>query len=556
MVCGTGGVLVNGLCGWERMRGVKARGRFSLAALAKGLGVPKSTVQGYCAPVGGKRARRPPEDLVVRSEQLLTPTQAVALVPADQIEDPRLLCFGVDAFVLRFNARVSTWIRMKIALLVADEEDKLRKKAASREDSEVSVDLGGVEWRVVSGNGQNHEALLKNERSKLALGRKEQKVPQLTFTFAAQTIWNLGVAGCWLWAEGIALAVHEESGGVTGLEAMVSRIDLTCDMLNVPLDHDDREGPVFVCNANMAEYDRVKVEEESGDTMRSYRRRSLYCTGWSWGKGQHVQRIYRKLEEISKVSGKGWFLDVWAQQSGVEIDLKRDLDRVWRCEAQLRREKLARFVVQLQTEGKAQRGNTDPKQRIETLDNLEALEAAIPHLWSYCVGTATSSGWLSWRSKESDDWTRRSRWEHREEWQLVQRAPEVFGFKLDGCALKLNRSRRGRAEQLMAGALGYLESMATELDYEVHEGDLDKALEWFREEALKRLAEKETTFGLEVQRKARLRNVDLADAIKTNRALVKVRVRQKREQDKVLKGIMDEIKSDLVEAEKLAQRSG
>jgi hypothetical protein len=529
------------------MREVKARGRFSLAALAKGLGVPKSTVQGYCAPVGGKRAGRPPEDLVARAERLLTPAQAKALVPADQIEEPRLLCFGVDAFVLRFNAEVSGRIRSKIALLVADEEDKLRKKAASREDREVSVELGGVEWRVVKGNGRNHEAILKNEHATLALGRKEQKAPQITFTFASQTLWNLGVAGCWHMGEGIALAVHEESGGVAGLEATVSRIDLTADMLNVPLDHDERDGPVFVCAANMAEHDRVKLEEESGETMRTYRRRSLYCTGWSWGKGAHVQRIYRKLEEITKVSGKGWFLDVWAQQAGVEIDLKRDRDRVWRCEAQLRREKLARFVAQLQAEGKAERGATDPKTRIEGLDNLEALEAAIPHLWSYCVGTATSSGWLSWRSKDGEDFAKRSEWEHRPEWRLVQRAPEVFGFKLDGCALKIDRSRKGRAEQLMAGALGYIESMAAELDYEVHEGDLDKTLEWFREEAMKRLAEKETSFSLEVQRKARLRNVDLADAIKTNRALVKARARQQGEQEKVAKAIRAEVESELAE---------
>jgi hypothetical protein len=217
---------------------------------------------------------------------------------------------------------------------------------------------------------------------------------------------------------------------------------------------------------------------------------------------------------------------------------KRDLARVWRIEAQLRRERLGRFAAQLQAEGKV---------TTTTLDNLEALEAAIPHLWAYCVGTATSSGWLSWRSKDGEDFAKRSEWEHRPEWLLIQRAPEVFGFKLDGCALKLDRSRKARAEQLMAGALGYLTAMAAELEYEEHEGNLDKALEWFRKEATKLLTEKETTFGLEVQRKARLRNVDLADAIKTNRALVKARTRLQRELERVAKQIQGEVESDLAE---------
>ena len=66
-------------------------------------------------------------------------------------------------------------------------------------------------------------------------------------------------------------------------------------------------------------------------------------------------------------------------------------------------------------------------------------------------------------------------------------------------------------------------------------------IRWLVGQADKILMEKETTFALEVQRKARDRNEDLADAIKLNSALVKQRRRVKREQDKINKQVADEV---------------
>ena len=546
--CGGPGPLEHGVCAYERLRRIKKQTGLSIAMFAKALGLPKSTVQGYVTWTPKKRRGRPAEDLVLRAALLLEQGQGEGqAVPSSSITEPHLLSFGIDALVLRFEAVVSDRIRLEVALAVEDSQDKRRRKQASSEGREITVTLGGIVWRPKRGKGANHEAVLCCEHGDLVLGRKEQRSPQLTFKFAAQTLWNLGLDGSWSWAEGIAQAVHEQSGGPGRVAAKLNRLDLTSDTLNVPLKHDERDGPIFVSNATMGEHGEVALDTETpGSTQRTYKRRTLYVTGWSWGKGAHVARCYRKCEEIAKVSGKLWFLDVWAKQGGVQIDMVEDRDRVWRVEHQLRREKLSRFVVD-STEGWALKQKATRGIDKIPLDSLESLKAALPHIWAHCVGTELSSGWLSWRVKEGDDFSKRSTCDHREEWKLLQRAPAHFGLAVEGVALKLDLSRKATSEKLAAAALGYLSTIAAGLDWEDHEGDLDRVLEWLREHSVKLLAEKETTFSLEVQRKARAKNEDLADAIKVNRELAKRARMESREREKVSKLIAAEVVSELAE---------
>jgi hypothetical protein len=224
-----------------------------------------------------------------------------------------------------------------------------------------------------------------------------------------------------------------------------------------------------------------------------------------------------------------------------------DRDQVWRVEHQLRREKLSRFVVD-STEGWALKQKATKGIDKIPLDSLESLKAALPHIWAHCVGTELSSGWLSWRVKEGDDFAKRSTWDHREEWKLLQRAPAHFGLAVEGVALKLDLSRKATSEKLAAAALGYLSTIAAGLDWEDHEGNLDRVLEWLREHSVKLLAEKETTFSLEVQRKARAKNEDLADAIKVNRELAKRARMENREREKVAKKIATEAEAERIDA--------
>ncbi|MGE0706714.1 MAG: hypothetical protein AB7T09_01770 [Planctomycetota bacterium] len=444
--------------------------------------------------------------MLSRARQLVAGAPSREPIPADQIGGPRLLCFGVDALHVGFHAQVSVALREQVRFAV----ERLRSK--DLQEGDTVVQIGGLDWIVTGGPGRAHEALLEREEGVLKLGRERQPNPSLAFEIRSATLWNLGLRGAWEWAARIAQEVHAETfgahrGGWSAVQPVLSRIDLTCDTLNVPFAHDQQTGPIFVSSATMTEFDLP--EGERG--QRSFARRATYATGWSFGKGAHVARVYRKAEEITKVSGKRWFLDVWRAQSGVEVDLDRDKDRIWRVEHQLRREFLKTLKLRA------------PNGQDVSIDGIDALEAAIPLIWSRCCGTDTSSGWLSWRIKESEDMSRRSTWAFRREWSLVQQAPAIFGARVQGSALMLDRSRRAKAEELAKGALGYLETIASLLPHEQHGADLDRVLDWLREEALRIYAREGTNFAIEVKKKATKNNGDLVEAIKQNAALAERR---------------------------------
>jgi len=453
-------------------------------------------------------------------------------VPADQITGPRVISFGIDALVLGFRCNLAGHLRMVIGFAVADEHDKRHKKDAAKAGRDPVVRLGGVTWQVLAGQGKNRDAILKCEHARVTIGKEAQTTtPNLSFNFSASTLWNLGLEGAWRWAEGVAQNVHDESEGEGDVLPVLSRLDLTMDVLNVDFCHDESTGPVWCTRANMTRYDdgKIPVEDKEGIGQRTYHRAANYCTGWSWGKGQQVSRIYRKCEEILAISGKTWFLELWAAQGGVLIGLKRDKDRVWRIEYQLRRELLKKFVVAMYREGKLHSG---------TLDSLEALKTALPLLWRYCTGSRTTSGWLSWRVKDGLDDAKRSTWRHRDEWRMIQQGPEKFGYEFHGEPLKLDNSRRVRAEAMVPALGGYLETMAAELTWEETEADLDKVWEWFRTRYLDLLKERADTFGRRVLKKAAGCNSDLTDAIKTNRALAERAAQEDEHRDEVMEQIV------------------
>lgn len=127
-------------------------------------------------------------------------------------------------------------------------------------------------------------------------------------------------------------------------ETKISRLDLYCDFQGwVPVLADEDR---FVCRASEDHSYRVRRE----------------LSGFMWGRGTLVARLYDKTREILK-SDKAWFEDVW----GAARDPAAP---VWRLEFQQRREMLTEC----------------------RLSTVEDALGAICGLWAYCTE------WLSPRS--------------------------------------------------------------------------------------------------------------------------------------------------------------
>lgn len=118
--------------------------------------------------------------------------------------------------------------------------------------------------------------------------------------------------------------------------------------------------------------------------------RGVTCTGFSFGAGAILCRMYRKDIEIK--GGKTWFRQIW---DGYEKG-----DKVWRVEFQVRTQGLNTFKLNGRTSRRWQ----------HVADNLDGL-------WSHLTAR-TGKGWISFRDVGSDK--KRERWEINEFWRRVQ----------------------------------------------------------------------------------------------------------------------------------------
>ncbi len=141
-------------------------------------------------------------------------------------------------------------------------------------------------------------------------------------------------------------------------------------------------------------------------------------TGYKIGKGQLSARIYDKTLEARK-SGKEWLYKLWGLSAASR-------PKVWRVEAQFRRDSLKRFGV-------------------ETFDDLVN---ACPEMWAYAVGK-----WLTMREGNQRNVSRRPVTDF---WQHVQ----AVEMNLQGDGPRLERMPRRKsgltdesATNIMAGLI-------------------------------------------------------------------------------------------------------
>jgi hypothetical protein len=189
--------------------------------------------------------------------------------------------------------------------------------------------------------------------------------------------------------------------GVQGVIA--SRVDLYADVTGwSPVMADLQR---FVCRAtSRRSFEVVRQLYTSGNRL----------SGFTFGRGAIVARVYNKTLEISK-TGNDWMRTVWPA----------NVEDVWRIEFQFRRGALRSFDL------------TDPEETI----------AARQQLWEY------GTDWLSLRLPNGN--SQRTRWPEDEAWRQLRQAT------VDLPLAPLVRRRREQAEEtrLIRGLLGYASAL-------------------------------------------------------------------------------------------------
>lgn len=143
-------------------------------------------------------------------------------------------------------------------------------------------------------------------------------------------------------------------------------------------------------------------------------------TGFSFGKGDIVLRIYNKSFEI-KQSNKDWMIEVWKKS-----ELYNEKQGVWRIELQLRRNSLKQFNI----------------------NNPEGSFDKLKGLWDYG---------LNWcQVKEISSNKQKSRWKEDKSWQYIRENASFSGKKeVERVTESVNLTNE---RKIISGLAGYFTS--------------------------------------------------------------------------------------------------
>lgn len=318
---------------------------------------------------------------------------------------PRVLMSGIDTLHLFTRSPVRD---EAAAQLAAAKQDAVAAARARRELP--ALELGGHVFRVQPGGARTAPFLLQSEHMAVAVNpRPPRGLPTLIAELRALFLWQQGARA----AEAVTEAVAEDlavafpvvgSDDPLRLQFQITRIDLTVDFQG------------WIPPTDPATY-----TTRAAQISPHYDRKRF--TGLSFGRGAIMARLYDKTEEI-KVSGKGWFRELWAKCPAFDPAAS-----VWRLEFQLRRGGLRSFRV-----GARQ------------LSTLADVGAAAGPLWRNL-----SSRWLAVRQRSAN-----TRQALAPEWAALH----AQGFDAgvwNGCAENLYRAARAEsAGRSLAQFTGHL----------------------------------------------------------------------------------------------------
>lgn len=293
---------------------------------------------------------------------------------------PRVVLAGLDTLHLGFRCPEARPHLRQLRALVEDTAAKPKGERLLRLSD-------GSEW-VVGGGTKFHVGSLERGGIKVLVTRDGlPKNPELSVEVGSRACHELGPAGAWRRAEGLAHELFDRPPR----SAVLSRVDPCVDVAGLDLGRTDQDE--WVTRLRAAKVRGTEAEDEvdwqrwrSGSAVNSIR--------WGSRTSGLMVRAYDKIREMREQSNKVWFWDMWARHNGGEPPTG-----VWRVEAELRRTAL--------------RGDWWPRQEGPALpvDTLSGLERALPAIWRDLMGSR-----LRWTVPAGAN---RARWELRDEWRLI-----------------------------------------------------------------------------------------------------------------------------------------
>jgi hypothetical protein len=311
---------------------------------------------------------------------------------------------GIDTLIVGYNINGyalgdSEWYMLA--------EAKEAAKAIDFNPDGQRIDFRGKLFSVLPTGTRMHKYILKNEDITLKIkpaANGGAAYPEIIVQYSSVFLWRGGYElACTQFRDWLSSWAY-----VSG--EIVSRVDL-CGDVNAPLPELDRDFRELVTRAQGKETFQIQTFA-----------RGLKLSGYVFGSGDCLCRVYDKVNEIETKSNKTWFYDLYRQNGWT------DGEPVTRIEFQTRR----KFLKSMQ---------------VTTLDDLLA---SIADLWVYLT-----EKWLSLRDQGND--SNRSRWAVKPYWAVVQGARRFFG-KLSG--VMRVRQYRPKLAALRQQARGVMVSMA------------------------------------------------------------------------------------------------
>jgi len=316
----------------------------------------------------------------------------------------KVLLAGVDTLAVGFSVK-KFGLTSEEWVMLADA--KYTAQGTMFGGAGTPVKLRDQEFSVGPKGSRGYEFVLVNDDVTVQLAERAESggtYPEILITWRSQYLWRNGWRASYIRVKDWVYSWAEVTG------EKISRADLCIDM-NIPLPNIDLKGQEVVSYA-----------KNKKEFYIQHHLKGLDETGYSFGQGKLMCRVYDKLAEIEH-SSKAWFQELWTKNGW------NGKSQVTRVEFQARRDFLKTFQI----------------ETVEDLDNQLA------DLWKYF------SGWVSLRDKGND--SNRRRWPIKDFWQIVCEAVPAFGMVTGVVRIAQRKPRMESLERLSRGLMVSLTAM-------------------------------------------------------------------------------------------------
>lgn len=337
--------------------------------------------------------RRLAEDYAFAGGELPDPSGVLAAMETENAEraaaveasPARVVAHGIDTLHVSVWCHIADTVRSRLAAL--------RDQA---EASGVVIGSGDLRWTLAPhGRRGGYRYLLEGPACSIAIrGRDLEDQASVFVELRSAWLWRYGPRRCM--AELLrVLRAWGPSSQEWPPRVTVARVDLAADVqgwapsgeeLTAPLGL----APVWVSRtvARTRYAEPVKAGTRAKDLgADALHLRGRRFTGYSFGSGDLLCRIYDKIAEVKK-SGKRWIGAVW-EAGGAD-----PAEGVWRVEFQLRGDAIRELVVAV----------CDPRAQAVAARSTDwhVILLALDGLWSYLTARH-GKGWLDLRTCPPDD---------------------------------------------------------------------------------------------------------------------------------------------------------